>query len=176
MSHDCRHPNGWEHHSVNMNRILLASPHATTVKATKICNSQGLTDETQTSFMSQIWPTSCHRIIGGRFFFFDFRAKTADSSCCFCFLCSLTCPLPPGFVLKNCNCPVDVQSQFLCALQYFPPKLESQATGYLETWPSFTQHGTQNPCSPGLTLTWTELCTQLVWQLWSLECRMKGKG
>lgn len=103
---------GWEHHSVNMNRTLLASLHATSVKATKICKGSQI--KTQISFMSWIWPTSCHRIIGGIFFFSDFRAKTADSSRCFCFLCSLTCPLPPGFVLKNCNHPVDALSQFLC--------------------------------------------------------------
>lgn len=36
---------GWEHHSVNTNRTLLASLHTTIVKATKICNSQGLTNQ-----------------------------------------------------------------------------------------------------------------------------------
>lgn len=35
----------------------------------KFATLKGSKITTQTSFMSQIWPTSCHRIIGGRFFF-----------------------------------------------------------------------------------------------------------
>lgn len=58
---------GWKHHSVNMNRNLLASLR-TTSRQQKFATLKGSQIKTQTFFMSWIWPTNCHRIIGGKFF------------------------------------------------------------------------------------------------------------
>lgn len=145
----------------------------------KICNSQGLTNQDRNLLYVKNLASKSSQNRGVILFFaFYLRDKMADPSCCFCFHFSLTCPLPPGFVIKKCNGPVDALSQFLCALQYFPLKPESQSIGYLETWHSFIQHGTQNPCSPGTVadFSWALHTVYIAaLGLWLLVCHTEWK-